>query len=78
VATREQNERKFTSWETTPNGGRIYRLDVPGRHGWSARYLKQVGADETTLRFWQEIYDDQGTLIEPHQKFAVNTGHQKA
>jgi len=25
------------------------------RQGWRARYLKEVDAQETTLRFWQEI-----------------------
>lgn len=78
MATREQNEQKFTAWTATTDGGRVYRLDIPGRHGWSARYLKQVNADETTLRFWQEIYDEAGTLVENHQKFPVDTGHQKA
>ena len=30
-----------------------------------------------TLRFWQEIYDDQGVLVEIHEQFAVDKGHQK-
>jgi hypothetical protein len=38
---------------------------VPGRQGWLARYLKEVDASETTLRFWQEIYDDHGNLAMP-------------
>jgi hypothetical protein len=29
-----------------------------------ARYLKNVDAGETTVRFWQEIYDDTGKLEE--------------
>ena len=37
-----------------------------GRLGWRARYLKEVDAQEITLRFWQEIYDEQGKLVEPH------------
>lgn len=45
--------------------------------GLLARYLKEVDADETTLRFWQEIYDDQGKLVETHEKFPVDKGHQK-
>ena len=40
-----------------PGGGRRYRLDVPGKLGWLARYLKEVDASETAVRFWQEIYD---------------------
>ena len=32
-------------------GGRRYHLQVTGRFGWLARYLKEVDADETTVRF---------------------------
>ena len=42
-----------------------------------ARYLKEVDAQETTVRFWQEIYDDQGNLVEIHEKYPVDKGHQK-
>lgn len=55
MSTRSQNEKKFDSWEELPGGGRRYRLDVAGRLGWQARYLKEVASDETTVRFWQEI-----------------------
>jgi hypothetical protein len=61
-----------------PGGGRRYRLDIPERMRWLARYLKEVNKDETTLRFWQEIYDETGKLIEIHEKFPVDKGHQKA
>ena len=38
------------------------------RASWAgARYLKEVDVQETTLRFWQEIYDDQGKLVEIHE-----------
>ena len=77
MSTRAQNEGKFDQWEELPGGGRRYRLDVLGRLGWLARYLKDVDANETTLRFWQEIYDDRGKLVETHEKFPVDTGHQK-
>ncbi len=77
MTTRAQNERKFEQWEELPAGGRRYLLDVKGRQGWLARYLKEVDADEKTVRFWQEIYDDRGQLVETHQKFPVDTGHQK-
>lgn len=77
MSTRAQNEGKFGQWDELPGGGRRYRLDVPGRQGWSARYLKEVDASETTLRFWQEIYDDQSRLVEVHEKYPVDKGHQK-
>ena len=77
MSTRTQNEQKFGAWEELPAGGRRYRLDVAGRLGWTARYLKEVDAAETTLRFWQEIYDDQGKLVEVHEKYPVDKGHQK-
>ena len=78
MSTRAQNERKFGPWDELPGGGRRYRLDVPGRGGWLARYLKEVDANESTLRFAQEIYDDRGNLVEVHEKYPVDMGHQKA
>lgn len=77
MSTRTQNEKKFGQWEELPGGGRRYRLEVSGRLGWLARYLKEVDADETTVRFWQEIYDDQGKLAETHEKYPVDMGHRK-
>jgi len=77
MSTRVQNEKKFGRWEELPEGGRRYWLDVAGRLGWRARYLKEVRADDSTVRFWQEIYDDQGKLTEVHEKFPVDKGHQK-
>lgn len=78
MSTRAQNEKKFGQWNELPGGGRRYRLDVPGKQGWRARYVKDVDADEATMRFWQEIYDDHGKLVETHEKFPVDKGHQKA
>ena len=77
MTTRIQNEKKFRSWEDLPGGGRIYRLDVYGRLGWRARYCKEADVVETTIRFWQEIYDEQGNLVEVHEKYPVDTGHRK-
>ncbi len=34
MSTRVQNEKKFGHWDELADGGRRYRLDVPGRHGW--------------------------------------------
>ncbi len=78
MGTRAQNERRFTHWQALPSGGRRYWLDVTGRQGWRARYLKEVDASERTLRFWQEIYDDQDRLVETHEKYPVDRGHRKA
>ena len=77
MSTRAQNEKRFDKWEELPDGGRRYRLDVQGKSGWMAAYLKEVDANETTIRFWQEIYDNTGKLVEIHQKFPVDKGHQK-
>ena len=77
MSTRAQNETQFGQWDELPGGGRRYRFDVPGKLGWLARYLKEVDANETTLRFWQEIYDDQGKRVETHEKYPVDKGHQK-
>lgn len=40
MSTRQQDEKKFGSWEELPGGGRRYWLDVIGRLGWLARYVK--------------------------------------
>ena len=63
--------------ENLPSGGRRYWLDVQGRQGWKARYVKEVDPDEVTVRFYQEIYDGTGKLVEVHHKYPVDQGHQK-
>jgi hypothetical protein len=77
MSKRTQNEKKFGRWDELSGGGRRYQLDVPGRLGWLARYFKTVDAEENTEQFWQEIYDDAGRLVEIHEKFPVDKGHQK-
>jgi len=68
------NEKKFGSWTELPTGGRRYFLEVPGLHGWTARYVKEVDAEETTLRFLQEIYDEARHLVEIHEKYPIDKG----
>jgi len=77
MSTRAQNERKFGYWEELSAGGRRYWLDVPGRMGWKARYVKEVDASESTRRFLQEIYDETGRLVEIHEKFPEDGDHRK-
>jgi hypothetical protein len=74
---RKLNERKFSNFEKLPDGGRKYWLEVLGKHGWKARYIKEVNAFEKTIRFYQEIYDERGNLVEIHEKFPVDKGHRK-
>ncbi len=74
---RLQNERKFEEWTALPSGGRLYWYDVPGRTGWKAHYVKEVDAQETTIRFYQEIFDDQNRLVEIHEKYPVDKGHRR-
>ena len=74
---RLQNERKFGAWRQLPDGGRIYSYDVKGRSGWRARYVKEVDAEESTVRFYQEVYDGDGRLREIHHKFPFDLGHQQ-
>ncbi len=74
---RRQNEHKFGTWLDLPNGGRRYSYDVTGRSGWRARYVKEVDAEESTVRFYQELYDGEGTLREVHHKYPVDLGHQQ-
>ena len=75
VRKRQQNERKFQSWRELPGGGRMYWYDIAGRSGWMARYVKEVDAEESTVGFWQEVYDADGKLRERHEKFPVDRGH---
>ena len=74
---RNENERKFDTWDELSNGGRSYFYGVQGRHGWSARYIKEVDASERTMKFYQEIYNGEGQLVEIHEKYPLNKGHTK-
>ena len=74
---RKLNEKKFLNWEVLSDYGRRYWLDVDGKHGWKARYVKEVDKREETVRFYQEIYDDKGNLVETHEKFPVDKGHKR-
>jgi len=47
---------------------------VPSRQARSARYFKEVDATEKTLRFWQEIHNEQSLLVGIHEKFPVDKG----
>jgi hypothetical protein len=38
---------------------------------------KEVDAEESTVRFYQEVYDGEGTLREVHHKYPVDLGHQQ-
>lgn len=73
---RTQNEKKFENWNDLGNGHRKYWYDVQGRSGWKAKYIKIVDHDENTLRFYQEIYDNVGILVEIHEKYPIDKGHQ--
>ena len=74
---RRVNEKKFSTWEELPDGGRRYFYDVKGYYGWTARYVKEVDAMEQTIRFYQNIYDDTDTLVEVHEKYPEDKGHRK-
>lgn len=40
--------------------------------------LDHILADvPNTLRFWQEIYDERGELVERHLKYPEDHGHEK-
>jgi hypothetical protein len=77
AAKRKQNEKEFGTWADTAAGGRRYWFDVLGRGGGMARYVKEVDEEELTIAFWQEIYDQQGVMIEIHEKYPIDKGHKK-
>lgn len=74
---RQENEKKFSNWEELPDGSRLYWFVIEGRLGWKAKYLKKVDSKESTLFFWQEIYDKAGILVEVHEKYPIDKGHKK-
>lgn len=78
MASREHNERKFGPSKALPGGGRRYVKVIVGRARGSALYVKDVDANEETVRFAQEIYDASGRQIEVHEKFPVDLGHKKS
>ena len=59
------------------SGSKKYWFDIEGRNGWKARYLKIVDHAEVTLAFWQEIYNENGVLVEIHEKYPIDKGHIK-
>jgi len=77
VAPRRQNEKRFGNWEDLPGGGRQYWSDRLGAVSGFQRMIKVVDADEVTLQVIQEIYNEEGVLVERHQKYPVDTGHQR-
>ena len=77
MSTRQQNERKFGTWQELPRGGRRYWYEVVGRQGWKTRYVKEVDAAEKIVKFWQEVYDGSGQMVEIHEKYPVDRGHRK-
>ncbi len=74
---RKRNEKKFVNWKDLSDGGRKYYLEITGRHGWKARYVKEVNRNEETMKFYQEIYDDKGKLTEIHEKNPEDKGHKR-
>ena len=77
MATRYANEKKFKTWRDNENGNRLYSRRVEGKRNWYAVYYKEVDANETTNRIWQEVYNEKSELVEIHHKYPVDTGHQK-
>ena len=69
------NEKKFPCWEELPDGSRRYWLDINGKHGWKARYVKEVNSNEETVKFYQEIYNEKSELVEIHEKYPEDKGH---
>ena len=59
------------------SGGRKYWYEVDGRWGYKARYVKEVDRLEETLKFYQEIYNENGILVEIHEKYPINKRHRK-
>ena len=74
---RQKNEMEFDLWIEKENGNRIYSFEIPGKSGWKAKYLKETDNEEITIKFWQELYDENNVLKEIHEKYPVDKGHKK-
>jgi len=74
---RKKNEFEYERWVEKADGSRIYSFEIKGRLGWKALYLKEVNSEEITLRFWQEVYDENNVLREIHEKYPIDKGHKK-
>jgi hypothetical protein len=59
-----------SGWAINPEIGKGQSLWVPATPGGEI-------CGWILARLWQEIYDDGGTLVEVHQKYPTDTGHQK-
>ena len=77
IEKRKRNEKKFKSWEELNDGGRRYWYTVIGRSRWKAVYVKEVNKNEETVRFYQNIYNESGKLVETHEKYPIDRGHKK-
>jgi hypothetical protein len=78
MSTRRANEKRYKQWTETDTGGRIYVRKVLGQYRWYALYIKEVDSKEDIIHFRQEIYDEQDILVEVHEKYPIDKGHQKA
>lgn len=76
MATREQNEKEYHHWIDLPDGGRRYWRERKGKVIGLQRMVKIVAAQENTLLVVQEIYDETEILLERHQKYPDDTGHE--
>jgi hypothetical protein len=77
INKKQENEKKFPNWEELQDGSRLYWFEIEGRMGWKAKYLKKVDKNEITLSFWQEIYNENGILVEVHEKYPIDKGHKR-
>ncbi len=48
-----------------------------GKLGWKAKYLKEVHAEEVTIKTCQEVYDENNILREVHEKYPGDKGNKK-
>ena len=74
---RKENEKKYSNFEELTDGSRMYWFEIEGRMGWKARYIKIVDASELTVSFRQEIFNENGILVEIHEKYPIDNGHIK-
>ena len=52
-------------------------MAIKRRLGGKARYVKIVDFNEVTVSFRQEIFNENGILVEIHEKYPFDNGHIK-
>ena len=79
IALTTRSKNRQSSVRPLPNSTIEYKDVVfVTRMYWARSAVKkEVDANEVTVRFYQEIFNEMETLVEVHHKYPIDQGHQK-